>query len=76
MAAWSLDTMVLSADRIATVQRDIDKYNEGKSLVDKLAEWKIPSGGKWFSAGEVKLGQLIIDKVKITKRRTRQRNKL
>ena len=31
---------------------------------EKVAEWKRPSGGKWFAAGEVRLGQCILNKVK------------
>ena len=38
--------------------------NEGKSLEEKMAEWKNPTGGKWFHAGEFYLGGDILVKVK------------
>ena len=67
MAAFCLDTIISEEDRTAAIQRNKQKYYKGKSLNEKVANWKRPSGGKWFAAGEVRLGQCILDKVKQNK---------
>ena len=75
MSAWCLDTMVAAEDRNASRQRNIKQYQEGKSIEDKITEWKRPTGGKVFSAGEVKLGVDILKKVKQNKDKLLEKEK-
>ena len=45
MATFRLDTIISEANRTAAIQKKQRKYCEGKSLSEKIAEWKRPLGG-------------------------------
>ena len=59
-----IESIVAEKDIMAARERNKVKWNEGKTLHDKMKEWRAPSGGKMFAAGEVRLGVCILDKVK------------
>ena len=63
--------MVFEVDRNSTRQRNQKKYNEGRSLDSKIAEWKSPSGGKVFIAGKVG----ILAKVKLNKQDNKKKER-
>ena len=67
ISAWCLNTMVSEVDCNSARKRNHKKYNEGKLLDSKIAEWKAQSGGKVFSADEVRLGLGVLNKIKRNK---------